>query len=121
MFLDDAALNSKILIYLSLNNAFNIEDVSNFEKSIKDYLKIPYEEILYYSAEPKIDGLSLSITYERGSFSYALTRGNGFEGEDVSKNALFIEGIPHNLLGDFPEILQVRGEVYMEKQTILIW
>ncbi len=97
---------------LSLANAFDDSDVTEFDARIRKYLGVPTDAPLDYTAEPKIDGLSLSLRYEAGHLVQAATRGDGAVGENVTANARTIEDIPHTL-DDAPEILEVRGEVYM--------
>lgn len=97
---------------LSLGNAFSTEDVEDFDTSIRKYLGIDAATPLAYTAEPKIDGLSLSLRYENGQLVQAATRGDGEVGENVTDNARTISDIPQQL-HDAPEILEVRGEVYM--------
>jgi DNA ligase (NAD+) len=97
---------------LSLGNAFNDDDVTEFDGRIKKYLNIGSDAPLTYTAEPKIDGLSLSIRYIEGNLVSAATRGDGATGENVTTNALTIANIPQTIK-DAPAILEVRGEVYM--------
>ena len=97
---------------LSLGNAFDAEDVHEFDTSIRKYLGLATEAPLAYTAEPKIDGLSLSLRYEDGRLIQAATRGDGQTGENVTANARKIADIPHSIQGA-PDILEVRGEVYM--------
>lgn len=97
---------------LSLSNAFSSEDVSEFDARIRRYLNIADTEPLAFTAEPKIDGLSLSLRYEGGVLAQAATRGDGETGENVTPNALTISDIPRRL-DDAPEVLEIRGEVYM--------
>ncbi len=97
---------------LSLGNAFNDDDVTEFDGRIKKYLNIGPDAPLTYTAEPKIDGLSLSIRYIEGNLVSAATRGDGATGENVTTNALTIANIPQTIK-DAPAILEVRGEVYM--------
>ncbi|MDE0849919.1 NAD-dependent DNA ligase LigA [Yoonia sp.] len=97
---------------LSLGNAFNTGDVADFEKSVRKFLNIGDETPLSFTAEPKIDGLSLSLRYENGSLKQAATRGDGTVGENVLANALTISDIPQQISGA-PDVLEVRGEVYM--------
>ncbi|WP_209320217.1 NAD-dependent DNA ligase LigA [Leisingera caerulea] len=97
---------------LSLGNAFEDEDVSDFDRSIRKYLGLGGGAALGYTAEPKIDGLSLSLRYEQGRLVQAATRGDGSVGENVTANARTITDIPQQLNGA-PEVLEVRGEVYM--------
>ncbi len=97
---------------LSLGNAFTDEDVSEFDTSIRKYLGLAADAPLTYTAEPKIDGLSLSLRYENGILVQAATRGDGAVGENVTANARTVADIPHNVTGA-PDLLEVRGEVYM--------
>jgi DNA ligase (NAD+) len=97
---------------LSLGNAFDDTDVRDFDASIRRYLGLADTDPLDYTAEPKIDGLSLSLRYEAGALVQAATRGDGAVGENVTANALTIDDIPPVLTGA-PDLLEVRGEVYM--------
>ncbi|WP_425082816.1 NAD-dependent DNA ligase LigA [Ruegeria profundi] len=97
---------------MSLGNAFDDEDVADFDRSIRKYLGLSADAPLAYTAEPKIDGLSLSLRYEQGNLVQAATRGDGEVGENVTANARTISDIPHTIQGA-PDILEVRGEVYM--------
>ncbi len=97
---------------LSLGNAFTDEDVVDFDTSIRKYLGLGPDVGLSYTAEPKIDGLSLALRYEKGALVHAVTRGDGTVGENVTDNARTIADIPNSLIGA-PELLEVRGEVYM--------
>ncbi|MEZ5985158.1 MAG: NAD-dependent DNA ligase LigA [Hyphomonas sp.] len=102
---------------LSLDNAFSDEDVSDFADRIRRFLGLGTEEDVAITAEPKIDGLSLSLTYEKGKLKRAATRGNGVVGEDVTANARTLEDIPQKLSGKgWPDFIEIRGEVYMTKQ-----
>ena len=97
---------------LSLSNAFDESDITEFDARIRKYLGFNPDAPLAYTAEPKIDGLSLSLTYENGTLSQAATRGDGAVGENVTANARTISDIPQTLTGA-PVLLEVRGEVYM--------
>lgn len=101
-----------VIRMLSLGNAFDDEDVQDFDQRIRKYLGLSDDEALTYTAEPKIDGLSLSLRYEGGNLVQAATRGDGETGENVTANALTIEDIPQQLT-DAPDVIEVRGEVYM--------
>ncbi|WP_367718582.1 NAD-dependent DNA ligase LigA [Nitratireductor sp. GISD-1A_MAKvit] len=98
---------------LSLDNAFSDEDVVDFVGRIRRYLKLDADAPVAMTAEPKIDGLSLSLRYENGRLVSAATRGDGQEGENVTANARAVTDIPNVLDGDPPEVIEVRGEVYM--------
>ncbi len=97
---------------MSLGNAFDEEDVIDFDQSIRKYLGLPDGSVLAYTAEPKIDGLSLSLRYENGNLVQAATRGDGEVGENVTANAQTVSDIPQHV-ENAPEVLEVRGEVYM--------
>ncbi|MCR8549736.1 NAD-dependent DNA ligase LigA [Salipiger sp. P9] len=97
---------------MSLGNAFDAEEVRDFDARIRRYLGLADDAPLAFTAEPKIDGLSLSLRYEGGVLVQAATRGDGAEGENVTANARTIADIPERLDGA-PEVLEVRGEVYM--------
>lgn len=97
---------------MSLDNVFEDEDVVNFVRSVRVYLGLPEAAPLAFTAEPKIDGLSLSLRYEGGRLVHAATRGDGSVGENVTDNALTVDDIPSHLDGA-PSVLEVRGEVYM--------
>ncbi len=100
---------------LSLANAFDQEDLVNFEKKIINYLNQTKEFKIEYSAEPKIDGISASITYKNGKFIRGLSRGDGKEGEDISENLKTINDIPNQIISEsFPEEIDIRGEVFIQ-------
>ena len=99
---------------LSLSNVFSDADVSDFVARIRRFLGLDAEAELTFTAEPKIDGLSCALRYENGQLVSAATRGDGFEGEDVTANVKTIGDIPHQLKGiNIPAICEVRGEIYM--------
>ncbi|MFZ0115689.1 MAG: NAD-dependent DNA ligase LigA [Xanthobacteraceae bacterium] len=105
---------------LSLDNAFSDEDVTDFVDRIRRFLRLPADEPLAFTAEPKIDGLSLSLRYEGGRLVNGATRGDGIEGEDVTANVKTLENIPHELRGRrVPARCDIRGEVYMTKSAFL--
>src|SRR6202049_4161227 len=105
---------------LSLDNAFAEDDVIDFVGRIRRFLKLGDDDKIDFSAEPKIDGLSMSLRYEGGELVTAATRGDGAEGEDVTANIRTLEDVPKKLKGrNVPDICEVRGEVYMTKQGFL--
>src|SRR6202048_4830182 len=105
---------------LSLGNAFSDQAVADFVDRVRRCLRLDADEIPAIVAEPKIDGLSLSLRYEHGELVRAATRGDGLEGEDVTANARTINDIPNTLKGrNAPAACQIRGEVYMLKQDFL--
>jgi DNA ligase (NAD+) len=100
---------------LSLGNAFNEEDLNNFEKKIINFLSLKETNKIEYSAEPKIDGISASLIYVNGNFIKGLSRGNGTEGEDITQNLKTIKDIPLRINEkNFPDEIDVRGEVFIE-------
>ena len=100
---------------LSLSNAYNEQDLINFEKKIINFLSANKNFKINYSAEPKIDGISASLIYINGNFTTGLSRGDGKEGEDITANLATIIDIPKKILSsDFPEEIDVRGEVYIQ-------
>lgn len=99
---------------LSLGNAFASEDVAEFVRRVRRFLSLGEADPVVFSAEPKIDGLSISIRYENGQLVQAATRGDGAEGENVTQNVRTIREIPHKLGGmGVPDIIEVRGEIYL--------
>ena len=100
---------------LSLSNAFSEEDLRNFEKKIFNFLSQNNNSSISYTAEPKIDGISASLTYQNGRFKYGLSRGDGKEGEDITANLATIKDIPKKILSkDFPDEIDIRGEVFIQ-------
>ena len=100
---------------MSLGNAFSAEDVQDYDGRIRSYLGLSDDATLAFTAEPKIDGLSLSLRYENGQLVQAATRGDGETGENVTANAKTIADIPQ-VLTSAPDVLEVRGEVYMSHE-----
>ncbi len=100
---------------LSLANAFDQDDLNNFEKKIMNYLNQKNRLEIEYSAEPKIDGISASLSYKDGNFITGLSRGDGKEGEDITVNLKTINDIPQKILSkDFPEDIEIRGEIFIQ-------
>ncbi len=102
---------------MSLDNAFSPEEVEDWLARMRRFLNLPEDAPLACTAEDKIDGLSCSLRYENGVLVRAATRGDGQVGEDVTANVAHIADIPQNLPAGVPEVFEVRGEVYMEKQA----
>ncbi len=103
---------------LSLSNAFDVEDLKNFEKKIYNYLNVSKNKIdIDYSVEPKIDGISASLTYKNKKLIMGLSRGDGTEGEIITENLKTISDIPKKIeKKDFPNDIDIRGEVYIGKK-----
>ena len=104
---------------LSLNNGFSADDIADFVTRVRKFLSLADDAVATFVAEPKIDGLSLSLRYERGELVQAATRGDGSEGEDVTANILGVAAIPKQLSGPSPELIEVRGEVYMNREDFI--
>ncbi|MBB3808681.1 NAD-dependent DNA ligase LigA [Pseudochelatococcus contaminans] len=102
---------------LSLANGFDDEDIAEFVARIRRFLDLPADAPLAFTAEPKIDGLSCSLRYEKGELVRAATRGDGEVGEDVTANVMTVSGIPHRLAGGgVPDVIEVRGEIYLRHE-----
>jgi DNA ligase (NAD+) len=98
---------------LSLSNTYNWEELQDFDKRIKKLTDQEYE----FTCELKFDGLAIALRYERGILTKAITRGDGVQGDDVTTNVKTIRSIPHELLGDYPEHFEIRGEIFMHKKA----
>ena len=106
---------------LSLGNAFNKEDLLNFEKKIFNFLSLRESNEIEYSAEPKIDGISASLIYKKGKFVQGLSRGNGIEGEDITENLKTINDIPKIVSAkNFPDEIDIRGETFIRNDDFKI-
>jgi len=99
----------------SLANGFNEKDLIEFDERIKKFLNLKVNKKLEYICEPKIDGLSLNLTYKNGTLISAATRGDGKVGEDVTKNITNIKNIPQKLKNNYPDLIEIRGEVFITK------
>ncbi len=99
----------------SLANGFNEKDLIEFDERIKKFLNISTDKNLEYICEPKIDGLSLNLTYKNGHLITAATRGDGKTGENVTKNIENIKNIPLKLKGNYPKLIEIRGEIFLTK------
>jgi DNA ligase (NAD+) len=104
---------------LSLDNIFSDEGVRDFVASVRRFLAYPPGQELVFTAEPKIDGLSMSLRYERGRLVTAATRGDGTTGENVTANIRTINEIPERLPKDAPDVVEIRGEVYMRRDDFM--
>src|SRR5437868_12945897 len=97
---------------LSLDNTYSEQEVANFYKRITRLLP---DETIPVVIEPKVDGVAVSVMYEKGRLKYAATRGDGVVGDDITQNIKTIRSVPHRLRGDAPAVLEVRGEAYLDK------
>lgn len=104
---------------LSLGNAFSDQEIEDFFERIRKFLNLGPDIKIDLVAEPKIDGLSCSLRYEKGALVLGATRGDGVQGEDITANVRTISDIPKNLKGHPPDILEVRGEIYMRRDEFL--
>ncbi|MBM2830000.1 MAG: ligA [Gammaproteobacteria bacterium] len=102
-----------VIPMLSLANAFNEDEMEVFDRRVRERLNI---DVVEYAAETKLDGLAISLLYENGILTRGATRGDGTTGEDVTLNVRTIKAIPLRLMGNYPDFIEVRGEVYMSKQ-----
>jgi len=101
---------------LSLSNAFDLSDMEDFLSKINNFLSIK-DKCIEFSSEPKIDGISASLIYEKGELVKGLSRGDGITGEDILENLKTIKGIPKKIIGnDTPSLLEIRGEIYIGKK-----
>ena len=106
---------------LSLANAFDADDLLNYEKRIRNFISEKEDFKILYSAEPKIDGISASLTYINGNLIKGLSRGDGKEGEDITANILTIKDIPKKIVKkNFPEEIDIRGEVFIQNSDFQI-
>ena len=102
---------------LSLSNAFDEEDLVNFEKKINNFLDQKNSNEFEYSAEPKIDGISASLVFKKGKFIMGLSRGDGKEGEDITQNLMTIDDIPKKITAkNFPDEIDIRGEIFIQNK-----
>ena len=104
---------------LSLSNGFSDDDIEDFVTRVRKFLSLSDADAAQFVAEPKIDGLSLSLHYEHGKLIQAATRGDGSQGEDVTANVMQIDSLPKQLSGLSPAIFEVRGEMYMDRHDFL--
>ncbi|MGE4350830.1 MAG: NAD-dependent DNA ligase LigA [Bdellovibrionales bacterium] len=104
---------------LSLGNAFTDEDVIDFVARVRKFLHLMPEQEIVFMAEPKIDGLSASLLYEKGNLVRGATRGDGVTGENITANVKTIRSIPHHLAAPFPDLLEVRGEIFMGREDFM--
>ncbi len=104
---------------LSLGNAFAPEDFTEFLVRVRRFLRLPADAPLAMVGEPKIDGLSVNLLYERGAFVRGATRGDGAEGEDITANLRTLSSVPAHLAGDAPDSIEIRGEVFLNKGDFL--
>jgi DNA ligase (NAD+) len=107
----DFGVVEHVVPMLSLDNGFSEQDARDFDRRVHERLKTQAD--IHYSAEPKLDGLAVSLVYRRGALERAATRGDGVHGEDVTANVRTIRGVPLALRGAAPELIEVRGEIFM--------
>jgi len=104
---------------LSLSNAFSDEGISDFVDRIRRFLQLPEDMALAFMAEPKVDGLSCSLHYEKGLLTVAATRGDGTTGENITQNVQSIGDVPKRLPPPFPDVVEIRGEIYMNRADFM--
>ncbi|HRK03211.1 MAG TPA: NAD-dependent DNA ligase LigA, partial [Oligoflexia bacterium] len=109
--LDKFKKHSHALPMLSLANAYSSEEIEDFDLRVKKFLNMPVDQTIEYWAELKFDGLSMSLTYENGNLTVAATRGDGTVGENVTPNIKTIRSVPLRLNGEYPPLIEVRGEI----------
>lgn len=112
--LEEFASVRHIVPMQSLENAYSPEELRDFISKVR---KLAENRNVYFTIEPKVDGVAMSLLYENGRLSRAATRGDGVTGDDVTQNILTIRNIPHNLIGNFPKRVEIRGEVYLPKKV----
>ena len=106
-----------VIPMLSLDNAFSEDELRAFHRRVTDRLKIDIDSDLSYAAEPKLDGVAVSLLYEGGTLRRGATRGDGTTGEDITHNVRTIDAVPLKLMGNkYPSTLEVRGEVFMPRE-----
>ncbi|MDD3030154.1 MAG: NAD-dependent DNA ligase LigA [Alphaproteobacteria bacterium] len=101
---------------LSLANAFSDEDIQEFVERLRRFLHLSESEAVVFVAEPKIDGLSCSLRYEKGQLTVAATRGDGTTGENITENVRTVASVPKKIEGRVPDLIEIRGEIYMERK-----
>jgi DNA ligase (NAD+) len=112
--LEEFASVRHIVPMQSLENAYSPEELRDFISKVR---KLAENRNVYFTIEPKVDGVAMSLLYENGRLTKASTRGDGVTGDDVTQNILTIRNIPHTLVGNFPDRVEIRGEVYLPKKV----
>ena len=109
-----------LLPMLSLSNAFEIKDMYDFQKKIQNFLKFEKKNEIQLFSEPKIDGISATLIYEKGILTKGLSRGDGLTGEDILENLKTIKGLPKKILSnEVPDLLEIRCEVFISKKDFV--